>query len=167
MMHETYIHRAVGQAELESLVSVTIAEEVHFFARNPHLVQPYRSRLICACLCQGAALQYLGRGHGVKDFDIHFFYRQNPAKPRLSRAVKRVRGTVSGFGDVGVDFVRTVIPVQLCAGVENPVELVRIFLLNPPTPNAQHLSQNAVIGVCPNALFGVAIWPPDQQATGQ
>ena len=104
---------------------------------------------------------------GVKDFDIHFFYRQNPAKPRLSRAVKRVRGTVSGFGDVGVDFVRTVIPVQLCAGVENPVELVRIFLLNPPTPNAQHLSQNAVIGVCPNALFGVAIWPPDQQATGQ
>jgi hypothetical protein len=160
-MPKNYIHRSVGRLELEALVPLAVSEEASFFARNPHLVQPYRSRLICASLCQGAALQYLGRGYGVNDFDVHFFYRQNPAKPRLSRTVKRVWTTVGNFRNVAVDFVRTVIPTGLCAESEAPVELVRKFLLHPPTDNAHHIAQKAVVGLLPLALVAVVIWPLD------
>ncbi|MGH7428969.1 MAG: hypothetical protein ACREJ4_11540, partial [Candidatus Methylomirabilaceae bacterium] len=54
-----------------------IAEDAQraFFARRPTNV--YRDRFIAAALCQGAALHYLGLGTGVKDFDIHLFYKQH------------------------------------------------------------------------------------------
>lgn len=158
-MTKSYIHSPVGDTEIESLVPLTRAEEKNFFQRNPHLVQPYRSRLIGACLCQGAAIQYLGRGSGVNDFDIHFFYRQNEAKHRLSRAGKHILTTVGRFHNIRLDFYRTVIPAPLCASVQNPVEIIRAFLLHPLTDNAWHLAQKAVIGVWPKALLGVVIWP--------
>jgi hypothetical protein len=83
-----YIDHPVSWAELRDLRTITIGEEIRFFDCNRHLSQAYRDRLIAVALCQGAALQYLQCGYGVKDFDVHFFYSQNPAKPRLSRAVK-------------------------------------------------------------------------------
>jgi len=160
-MAKHYINDPVGKPELESLVRLAIAEEADFFIRNPPLVQPYRSRLVCASLCQGAALQYLGRGYGVNDFDVHFFYRQNPVKPRLSRTVKSLRTSVGRFQSVVVDFVRTVVPALTCQTYENPVELIRTFLLHPLTDNARHLAQKAVIGLWPDSVFGDIIWPSD------
>ena len=82
-MAKQYLNRPVTQAELDALASLAAAEEIAFFRRNPHLVAPYRDRLLAVALCQGAALQLLGRGYGVNDFDVHFFYAQNPAKPRF------------------------------------------------------------------------------------
>ena len=57
-----YIQRPVGRAELDALAALARDEERAFFERNPHLIQPYRSRLVAAALCQGAALQYLDIG---------------------------------------------------------------------------------------------------------
>jgi hypothetical protein len=111
-------------------------------------------------LCQGAALQYLGRGYGVKDFDVHFFYFQNPAKPRLSRAVKRIWATIGSFSNVQVDTVRTVVPGSPGAfGQESSVELIQRFLRSQPTKNAVHLAKKAVIGILPEDLFGLVLWP--------
>lgn len=73
------------------------AEEAAFFERNPHLVRPYRDRLIAVALCQGAALQYVRRGYGVNDFDVNVFDSQNPQKPKLARAKKRVYSDVGRF----------------------------------------------------------------------
>jgi hypothetical protein len=158
-MSKRYIQRAVGQAEIGSLATIAESEEADFFGRNPHLVELYRSRLVAVALCQGAALQYLGRGYGVNDFDLHFFYRQNPDKLRLSRAVRRIFTAVGSFEDAPVDFVRTVIPWQLCDEFHNPGELVRAFLQRAWTSNAQHLAEKAVIGLLPEELFGVVLWP--------
>jgi hypothetical protein len=159
-MSKRYIQRTVGQAEIESLATIAKNEEADFFKRNPHLVEPYRSRLAAVALCQGgAALQYLGRGYGVNDFDLHFFYRQNLDKLRLSRSVRRIFTTVGSFEDAPVDFVRTLVPWQLCDEFLNPAELVRAFLQRAWTSNAQHLAEKAVIGLLPEELFGVALWP--------
>ena len=86
----SYINQPVTARELRDLAKLAAVEEKAFFVRNPHLSKPYQQRLLLVALCQGAALQYLGCGHGVKDFDVHFFYAQNPEKKKLSRPTKEV-----------------------------------------------------------------------------
>jgi hypothetical protein len=161
MATKHYINRPVGRAELESLRTLAIAEEASFFDRNQHLGEACRDRLIAVALCQGAALQYLGRGYAVNDFDVHFFYSQNPAKLRLSRAVKSIWATVGSFQKVRVDFVRTVVPSRVLAPAqERSAELLHTFLRNPPTDNAMFLQKKAVIGLLPEHLFATVIWEP-------
>ncbi len=116
---------------------------------------------MCFALCQGAALQFLGTGYGVGDFDIHFFYARNPAKPRLSRTVKRVVANVGGFESIPVDFVRTVVPnATPCAQTETIVGQLHAFLHGRPTSNAEYLSHKAVVGLFPGEIFGRELWPP-------
>jgi hypothetical protein len=163
-MAKRYIHRTVGRLELRALTTLAEAEEAAFFERNPHLTRPYRRRLIAIALCQGAALQYLGRGYGVNDFDLHFFYSQNPQKPRLTRAHKRIVANVGSFQNVPVDFLRTVVPSSVAISKRvGPVEIVRAFLQQRPTPNARHLAAKAVVGLLPEKTFGVVIWRPDDR----
>jgi hypothetical protein len=157
-MSKRYIHRRVGKAELRSLVALAKAEEYAFFQRNPHLVRLYRGRLLAVALCQGAALQYLGCSYGINDFDVHYFYAQHPAKPRLSRAVKRIRATVGTFDNVPVDFIRTVVPAIKTAGRRSAAERINAFLRDRPTSNARHLAGKAVVGLLPNHLFGRVLW---------
>lgn len=154
-MKKHYIDRPVGNTELQSLVRLASEEERAFFKRNPHLVRPYQKRLLAVALCQGAALQYNGDGYGVNDFDIHFFYLQNPSKPRLSRAVKRIFANVGSFADVPVDFIRTVVPDS---GTKSIVERLSSFLRQQPTANAKYLSRKAVVLILPKPLFGKVIW---------
>lgn len=155
-----YINRSVTPDELRDLATCAIAEEQAFFARNPHLIGPYRQRLILVALCQGAALQYLGCGYGVQDFDVHFFYAQNPKKLRLSRTVKRNSVDVGAFPNAPIDFIRTVVPgAQPHLKPKVAIHTVQEFLDSKPTSNALHLSQKAVIGLYPDEVFGEQIWP--------
>ena len=158
-----YIDRPVGLRELRSLRQLALAELDAFFIRNPHLIAPYRRRLLAAALCQGAALQFLGCGYGVHDFDVHFFYSQNPKKPLLARAVLHRRASVGRFPGVRVDFIRTVVPRRvLLSRVTDPIAQIRAFLIRAPTSNAKHLAAKAVVGLLPQSIFGVTIWPdPD------
>jgi hypothetical protein len=92
-MSKIYLQQPVAEPELRDLARLASEEERAFFVRNPHLITSYKDRLIAVALCQGAALQFVGRGYGVADFDVHFFYQQNPDKPRLSRAVNKSQPT--------------------------------------------------------------------------
>ncbi len=159
-MENSYIDQPVTLDELRSLATLAAEEEKAFFERNSHLIGFYRQRLILVALCQGAALQYLGRGCGVKDFDVHFFYAQNSDKPRLSRAVKRNFGCVGAFPNVPIDFIRTVVPgAQPHLKPKVVIQTIQEFLNSKPTKNAEHLSQKAVIGLYPDEVFGKQIWP--------
>ncbi len=153
-----YRQQAVGRQELRSLIDLAETEEAAFFDRNPHLIRPYGDRLLAVALCQGAALQYLRCGYGVKDFDVHFFYAQNPAKPRLSRAVYRIFASVGRFDDIAVDFIRTVVPVNRIK--RSVPERIRLFLEEQPTANAMHLSHKAVVGLLPDKVFAKVLWRP-------
>ena len=157
-MRNRYVKRPVGRRELQSLAALAKSEEDRFFKDNSHLVRPYGGRLIAVALCQGAALHYLGRGRGVKDFDVHFFYSQNPRKPRLSRTVKRIFATVGSFKNFPVDFVRTVVPSHSIPNGGTTVQKLQSFLHRKPTDNASHLAQKAVIGLMPRRLFGKVVW---------
>lgn len=161
-MAKVYRNQPVTRLELESLLALATAEEADFFTRrNPHLIEPYRDRLLCFALCQGAALQFLGRGYGVGDFDIHFFYAQNPAKPRLCRKPKHAVSDVGGFNSIPMDYLRTVVPgATPTTQLESIVVQLQSFLRRRPTSNAFHLSQKAVVGLFPPGLFGRELWPP-------
>ena len=159
-MENSDINQPVTSNELHSLAKLAVAEERAFFTRNLHLVEPYRKRLILVALCQGAALQYLGYGYGVKDFDVHFFYAQNPNKRKWVRTVKREYACVATFPEMPIDFIRTTIPgAQPHTEPEAAIQTVQEFLRSRPTPNACHLSQKAVIGLYPDEVFGEQIWP--------
>jgi hypothetical protein len=132
-----------------------------FPAQCPPNWSTYRDRLIAVALCQGAALQFSGHGHGVKDFDLHFFYLENPAKPRLSRAVKRIHTTIGAFPDIQVDFIRTIVPYDPVREQMEGAEQVRGFLGDRPSQNAFHLAKQPVIGLIPDDLFSVIIWRPE------
>jgi hypothetical protein len=129
-----------------------------FFRRNPHLTSLYRNRLIAVALCQGAALQYLGVGYGINDFDVHYFYERNHVHPQLARRPKRTRATVGSFASVPVDFVRTVVP-SCREPLASVVQRLRTFLTRRLTANAFHLAQKAVIGLSPRNVYGVVVWP--------
>ena len=155
-----YIQLPVVKGELRSLVALAKSEEKAFFDRNPHTIRTYRNRLLVVALCQGAALQYVGCGYGVKDFDVHFFYAQNPAKPRLSRAVKRINATVGRFANIPVDFIRTVIHADDGHANKSVAYRLRSFLEEQPTANARQLSKKAVVGLLPKKLFAKVLWRP-------
>lgn len=163
-MGKHYIRHPVGPAELRSLLELADAEERAFFDRNPHLARPYRRRLLAIALCQGAALQYIRRGRGVNDFDVHFFYAQNPAKPRLARAVKRISDvTVGTFKKIPVDFIRTIVPITHADLKQSLRERIEAFLREGPTSNAVHLSKKAVVGLFPKTIFAKVLWKPQAQ----
>jgi hypothetical protein len=160
-MGKHYRNLPVGPQELEDLARLAQAELTAFFNRNPHLVGLYQSRLLAAALCQGAALQAVGPGYGVQDFDVHFFYARNPARPRVSHSVKRIIANVGQFHVIPVDFIRTVVP-PVAGTPSNPVAYLRQFLQQEPTPNAHHLAQKTVVGLLPATVFGVQLWPLPQ-----
>lgn len=135
-------------------------EREAFFERNPTQIPLYRDRFIAAALCQGAALHYLGKGDGVKDFDIHLFYVQHPDRGQMARTVRSIRVEVPGFGPRKIDFIRTVVPGRLIQGPSGDrVVTLRRFLEVGQTKNARHLAEKAVIGLIPEAILGMVVWP--------
>jgi hypothetical protein len=155
-MCNIYIQLPVTINELKDLEMIALDEFQSFFKRNPHLNSFYRDRFVAAALCQGAALQFVGKGYGVKDFDIHFFFLQNPDKPRLSRTVYRIKHSVGAFNEMPIDFIRTLIPINLQRS--NADETIQEFLRKKPTANANHLANKAVVGLIPKSLFAQIIW---------
>ena len=148
----------ITRTHLQCLAELAATEEHRFFEKNASAAL-YKDRLLAVALCQGAALHCVDLKNGVKDFDIHFFYLQHPAKKRLARAVKHVIANFPIFGMRRVDFIRTVIPEKFVAKNRSEVSaLLRAFLQQRPTPNACHLAEKAVVGLFPSSLLGKIIW---------
>jgi hypothetical protein len=118
------------------------------------------SRSPSAMMSMHVASSSLVIGYGVNDFDIHYFYAQNPGKPRLTRARVRQSRDVGAFHQVPVDFLRTVIPARVVRPEHaSAIQVIRAFLDQRPTANARHLAAKGVVGLFPVDLFGVVIWP--------
>lgn len=154
------VYLPVRKRHLRFLVQVTKIELEAFFRRNPRQVSRYRNRFLAAALCQGAALHYLNRKNGVKDFDIHLFYVQHPKHKQMSRAVKPLIMEVPDFGIREIDFIRTVVPERFAQGADHSVSgVLQRFLQRRPTSNARFLTEKAVIGLIPEHLFARVVWP--------
>src|SRR5208283_3565128 len=59
---------------------IAVVDLDSLFKRRP-VLRIYRRRLFAIALCQGAALHYIDKKNGVKDFDVWCFFRSHPKRP--------------------------------------------------------------------------------------
>ena len=59
--------------DLLRLAALAADAEAELFRRNPRGSGRYAGRLLGRALCQGAALHYVNKTNGVKDFDVWSF----------------------------------------------------------------------------------------------
>lgn len=144
------------ESDLQPLREIALAEHAAFVVRNPHLGAVYADHLIGICLCQGAASHYLDPRIGVKDFDIWFFYLEDPRARIPHRARKRVSDGPKGRP---IDFLRRAIPAPVAEHYAGePAEAIMAYLLQRDTKTKRALLQKAVVGLAPDALFGRILW---------
>ncbi len=168
--------------DLERLAKLTLADQADFTSRLKQW-QFLRRRLLCVTLCQGAALHYLDRVTGIKDFDVWTFYELRPGERRFPER-KRPRKQFRDFGPS--KFGRH--PTHACMGRRvdmfgrsirgrNPIKAVRLWLStglqrvknmspqrrailrrNGKLPSPYCLALKAVIAIYPRSLRGTVIW---------
>lgn len=151
--------------DLRRLRDLAEVDREAFFLRNPVTASLYSKRVFAVALCQGAALHYVNKTNGVKDFDVWTFYRTHPTRMFPPR-----RRGIADFGDpkfgttasnptfVGrrVDLIGRSIQARSFA---DPVEVLRQYLRTQPTTSAKFLAQKAVVLLEPAHLLGTVIWP--------
>ncbi len=133
------------------------AEKEHheFFLRKPHL-QAYRKSLVGIVLCQGAALHYIGKENGIKDFDVWFFYKKDE---KVNFSVRKPVTDKKGYKGVKIDFMKRAIPASICAKFSNqPDQCILNYLLERNTSTKRFLLEKAGIGLYPKKIFAQTIW---------
>jgi hypothetical protein len=128
-----------------------------------------KGQLVAGCLGQGAALHFVDRANGVKDFDLWLFYRPEHLQHHV-----RTRGRCeiydfgpSPFGRHPADdperFLGRRVDV-LCRELaprapEDPVSAVLAWL-NGPAESARRLRERPVVMLWPRQHLGHVIWDP-------
>jgi hypothetical protein len=141
--------------DLGNLRKLALAEHANFFERNPHL-KVYRDSLIGIFLCQGAACHYLDLKTGVKDWDIWHFYVETGETFFPYRGHRRLE---NGYKGKPIDFLKRAISsniFQFCK--YQPEATVMNYLLEKNTKTKRDLLKKAIIGLHPDAVFGMALW---------
>ena len=153
----------ITEADLKRLLSLTQVDIESFFQKNPKY-NLYSGKECLVTLGQGAALHYINKKNGVKDFDVWFFY------PRLDDIVLpyRRRGLVdfgeSKFGKHPDDqhYKGRRIDVLMRSDTHfnkgDPKKCLNEYLTDGATTTAKMLSQKAMIGLYPDQYFGQTLW---------
>ncbi len=136
-----------------------------FFERNPHCVDVFRDSLLAIALCQGAALHYYNKTNGIKDFDVWYFFSENGNRKFNPRWRHEADSTLSKFGKhpdhsphfLGrkLDLLGRTIPSR----EGSPEECIKAYLTQKRIKSAFLLSQKAVVGLYPDNILGLVIWP--------
>jgi hypothetical protein len=152
--------------DLARLADLAAADLDGLFRRRPGLAERYRDRVICAALCQGAALHYVDGRNGVKDFDVWTFLAEHPDAAFPHRRRKEVDFGASKFGRTRtaparfegrrVDMLGRSLPEPPGA---DPVAALRRYLEEKRTASAQALARKAVVLLTPERLRGTVVWP--------
>ena len=155
----------ITKVDLRRLSKIAEEDREDLFRRKPHL-RHYRKRVVCVALCQGAALHYLDRCNGVKDFDVWTFYSERGTRFPPRRRGKKDFGE-SKFGRrpkdakrfVGrrVDLMGRSLRVRPSA---DPLEVMTDYLSKPRTKSAKKLARKAVVIIDPPELRGKVAWKP-------
>jgi hypothetical protein len=150
--------------DLGRLAEIAAADRTDRFRRRPHW-NGYADRILCVALCQGAALHYIDRKNGIKDFDVYTFYAEDPAlgpfPPRwrvpvdLGESKFGRHPADEGFAGRRVDLIGRSLRVAPDA---NPVEAVRAYLRRGRTDTARLLAAKAVVAIDPPHLRGAVVW---------
>jgi hypothetical protein len=155
----------IERADLLRLAALAADAEADLFKRNPQGSGRYAGRLLGRALCQGAALHYVNKRNGVKDFDVWSFYAQYDDWPFPARW----RGTQdfgpSRFGRYSsdpprysgrrVDLLGRSLPAETGA---DPADVLRRYLTAWRTDSTKYLAAKAVVLINPERV-GEIVWP--------
>jgi hypothetical protein len=156
----------IGRADLLRLAALAADAEADLFKRNPQGSGRYAGRLLGRALCQGAALHYVNKRNGVKDFDVWSFYAQYddwpfPARWRGTRDFGPSRfGRYSSdpprYSGRRVDLLGRSLPAETGA---DPAGVLRRYLTARRTDSAKYLAAKAVVLIHPENRVGEIVWP--------
>jgi hypothetical protein len=158
----------ISAPDLSRLEDLARRDRRRMFEVNPRW-EAYRERVLCVCLCQGAALHLLDGVNGIKDFDVWTFFSRSRSRPFPDPSLHRRRAVAdfgpSRFGRTPgaprrlqgrrVDLLARALDVPPDA---DPVEAVRAWLRRGRETSARRLAEKAVVMIEPGA--GTVVWPP-------
>lgn len=162
----------ITKADLQRLASIARSDREDLFRRNSSLGKLHRNRVLCVALCQGAALHYLDKKNGVRDFDVWTFYHEHHECPFPYRRRMRRDFGHPKFGKspdsptfVGrrVDLFGRSIPYERD---QTPIEAVRCYLANSRNRSPRLLAKKAVIILEPEDQLGEVLWPIEREEAG-
>jgi hypothetical protein len=155
----------IGMDDLARLSKIARTDLRSYIARDPASRELFETKILCVTLCQGAALHFVDKVNGVKDFDVFIFFvadgsRKFPARRRgvhdFGRSHFGRHPDDQGFVGRRVD----VMGRSIARGEgESPIQAVCKYLGQRPTATAWHLAQKSVVVIDPPALRGTVIWP--------
>ena len=149
-------HEAVDRRILDRLAKLAAEDRADFFARHARWA-PYRERLLCVALCQGAAKHFIDGRNGVKDLDVWSFYAHLPSvgsfPPRRRRELRYGRPP---FEHHYVDLMGRSLGESPRA---DPVAALRRYLEDGRTPSARKLAEKAAVILEPAMIRGTVAWP--------
>ena len=161
--------------DLKKLAEIARADRERMFERNENWA-PYRKRLLCVALCQGAAQHFVDAKNGIKDFDVWTFFARSPQRPFPDMALFRRRATAdfgpSRFGRTPgapkrfegrrVDLLSRSLDVGPRA---DAAAAVRAWLEGGGSESARKLAEQAVVLIEPSP--GEVIWRADGAECGR
>jgi hypothetical protein len=156
----------IDMADLAVLGNIAAEDRRVFFSglRKCHRLS---SRVLGVALCQGAALHFIDKTNGVKDFDVWTFFAATSGHPFPPRRTASRDFGLPKFGKspdrpdyVGrrVDLLGRSISATL---YEDPVLAIQRYLRAGETESARRLREKAVIMIEPTNLRGTIAWPSE------
>ena len=156
----------IERADLLRLAALAADAEADLFKRKPQGSGRYADRLLGRALCQGAALHYVNKRNGVRDFDVWSFYAQCddwqiPARWRGTRdfgpsRFGRYPGDPPHYSGRRVDLLGRSLPAKPGA---DPADVLRRYLAVRRTDSAKALAAKAVVLIHPENRAGEIVWP--------
>lgn len=159
--------------DLDRLIEIERAERARLVKSSP-VWGAHADRLLCVCLCQGAALHLLDGRSGVKDLDVWTFFSRSPQldSRAINSGFRAGRHRDSGLSHLGrwhdpdgptrfrtytgrrIDLFGVALRVAPDA---DPVAALRGWLGERPTTRAHYLAEKAVVMLWPERLR--VVWP--------
>jgi hypothetical protein len=155
---------SIAKSDLRYLRKIALRDLESLFVRKPGL-RIYRDRLFAIALCQGAALHYIDKKNGVKDFDVWCIFKAHSKRPFPYRRNASADFGNSKFGKspgcehyIGrrVDLLGRSLPSR---SKESATVRLRAYLIAGKTSSARALAVKAMVLVHPLAQLGRVVWP--------
>jgi hypothetical protein len=157
-------YEPITSDDLQRLLRLARTDIESFFERYPKYRESYHCNEKLVVLAQGAAMHYVDKSTGVKDFDVWFFYpRANGQLPYRRRGTVDFGVSKFGFHPDDSSFDGRRIDVLMRADKNfnhgSPEDCLTDYLNNRATSTAANLADKAVVGLWPSYLAGDVLWP--------
>ncbi len=176
-MRELEIERATAEISRDDLAellagSIDCLERYFLWGKGRKWQALYDlEQPLAVALCQGAAMHYLDKVNGVKDFDVWFFFpfsgehlpyrtiwNWDYVNPKFGR-----HPDVWGYAGRRVDVIVRSIHHFVEA---DPVQTILRYLQEENTVSSRELAKKAVVMLGPGELLGRGVWYKQKMATG-